>query len=230
MPETGPDDTGLNDSAGVDGAADGRGASDAPATKQAVYDAAVRLFARNGFAATGMRELSREAGVNLATVNYFYGSKKGLLKAILEDYFTGLQAVLRDGLEGEGAPEDKLRRLVAALARYFDTVSDKLIIAFTELPHDDPDITEFKAQRFRQLSGLVRENLGPAADSLPLAFLVPAIVGMTASRFLLLPVLRQALPEGAPGLEFEGYPERVSALFVDGIAGLLQADREKDHG
>lgn len=192
-----------------------------PASKQAVYDAAVRLFARNGFAATGMRELSREAGVNLATVNYFYGSKKGLLKAILEDYFIGLEAVLRTNLDGDGAPDAKMKRLVAALARYFDSVSDKLIIALTELPHDDPDITEFKAQKFRQLSGLFQGALGNAGERIPLAFLVPAIVGMTASRFLLLPVLRKALPPDAPALDFAGYPERVSNLFVDGFSGLL---------
>lgn len=192
----------------------------APATKQAVYEVAVRLFARNGFAATGMRELSREAGVNLATVNYFYGSKKGLLKAILEDYFSGLEAVLRGNLEGDGAPAEKLERLVAALARYFDAVSDKLIIALTELPHDDPDITEFKAERFRQLSGLFQHVLGGPASPVPVSFLVPAIVSMTASRFLLLPVLRKALPEGAPGLDFAGYPELIARLFVHGFSGL----------
>jgi AcrR family transcriptional regulator len=192
-----------------------------PATKQAVYDAAVRLFARNGFAATGMRELSREAGVNLATVNYFYGSKKGLLKAILEDYFAGLEAVLRANLDGVGAPDAKLKRLVAALARYFNSVSDKLIIALTELPHDDLDITEFKAQRFRRLSGLFQDNLAGPGEQIPVAFLVPAIVGLTASRFLLLPVLRQALPPGASALDFEGYPEMVAELFINGFNGLL---------
>lgn len=194
----------------------------APTTKQAVYETAIRLFARNGFAATGMRELSREAGVNLATVNYFYGSKKGLLKAILEDYFTGLEAVLRANLEGDGAPAEKLERLVAALARYFESVSDKLIIALTELPHDDPDITEFKAARFRQLSGLFQNVLGGPASPVPASFLVPAIVSMTASRFLLLPVLRKALPEGAPGLDFAGYPERIARLFVHGFSGLAE--------
>ena len=202
----------------------------APATKQAVYDAAIRLFARNGFAATGMRELSREAGVNLATVNYFYGSKKGLLKAILEDYFTGLEAVLRANLEGKGTPEEKLERLVAALARYFESASDKLIIAFTELPHDDPDITDFKATRFGQLSGLFQGVLGGSGASIPPSFLVPAIVGMTASRFLLLPVLRKALPAGAPGLDFEGYPERIARLFVHGFSGLAEGAEDGSNG
>ena len=100
-----------------------RAGNKTPATKQAVYDTAVRLFARNGFAATGMRELSREAGVNLATVNYFYGSKKGLLKAIIEDYFQDMLAVLTENLAGDDAPDVKLRRNIAAVARYFTSDS-----------------------------------------------------------------------------------------------------------
>lgn len=192
-----------------------------PATKQAVYDAAVRLFARNGFAATGMRELSREAGVNLATVNYFYGSKKELLKVIIEDYFQGVLAVLTENLAGDDAPDVKLRRNIAAVARYFAANTDKLIIALTELPHDDPDITEFKAERFMRISGLIQSSLGDVAAHVPISLIGPAMVGLAASRFLFLPVLQKALPPGAPALGGENYPEMVAELFINGFNGLL---------
>jgi len=192
-----------------------------PATKQAVYDAAVRLFARNGFAATGMRELSREAGVNLATVNYFYGSKKELLKVIIEDYFQGVFAVLTENLAGDDTPDVKLRRNIAAVARYFAANTDKLIIALTELPHDDPDITEFKAERFMRISGLIQGSLGGAAAHVPVSVIGPAMVGLAASRFLFLPVLQKALPPGAPALGGEGYPDMIAELFINGFNGLL---------
>lgn len=193
----------------------------APATKQAVYDTAVRLFARNGFAATGMRELSREAGVNLATVNYFYGSKKELLKVILEDYFNGVLAVATASLAGDGAPDAKMKRLVEALARYFDTASDKLIIALSELPHDDPDITEFKAGWFRKLREIVQGGLGDVVAGVPMPVVGPAMIGLAASRFLFLPVLKKVLPPDSPALRGEGYPEAIAELFINGFNGLL---------
>ena len=201
------------------------GSSDdtAPATKQAVYDTAVRLFARNGFAATGMRELSREAGVNLATVNYFYGSKKGLLKAIIEDYFQDMFAVMTENLAGGDPPDVKLRRNIAAVARYFATHTDKLIIALTELPHDDPDITEFKAERFRRIAGLLQSGLGDAAAHVPVPVIGPAMVGLAASRFLFLPVLQKALPPGSRGMAGEDYAETIAELFINGFNGLLAA-------
>ncbi len=37
--------------------------------KQRIMDAAIKLFARNGYGSTGMRELAKEADVNLAMIN-----------------------------------------------------------------------------------------------------------------------------------------------------------------
>jgi AcrR family transcriptional regulator len=51
-------------------------------TKSRILDAAERLFAEEGFAATSHRHITREAGVNLAAVNYHFGSKEELLKAV----------------------------------------------------------------------------------------------------------------------------------------------------
>ena len=53
-------------------------------TKERILDAAERLFADNGFPATSMRDITQEAGVNLAAVNYHFGSKEALLIAVLE--------------------------------------------------------------------------------------------------------------------------------------------------
>lgn len=194
-----------------------------PASKQVVYDTAVRLFARNGFAATGMRELSREAGVNLATVNYFYGSKKGLLKAILNDYFTGVIAVLTENFAGDDPPDVKLRRNVAAVARYFDANTDKLIIALTELSHDDPDIIEFKAQSFKRAMSIIFAGLGNATDRVPVPVIGPAMVALAASRYLFMPVMEKALPPGCRELGAENYPDIIAELFVNGFNGLMAA-------
>ena len=49
------------------------------ATKAAVFAAAERLFALRGFQNVSVRDITAEAGVNLASVNYHFGSKDALL-------------------------------------------------------------------------------------------------------------------------------------------------------
>jgi AcrR family transcriptional regulator len=49
------------------------------ATKAAVFAAAERLFALHGFQNVSVRDITAEAGVNLASVNYHFGSKDALL-------------------------------------------------------------------------------------------------------------------------------------------------------
>ncbi|MGY8691129.1 MAG: TetR/AcrR family transcriptional regulator [Verrucomicrobiales bacterium] len=50
--------------------------------KLAIFEAAQRLFAKEGFEKVSMRALTQEAGVNLAGVNYHFGSKQGLIDAV----------------------------------------------------------------------------------------------------------------------------------------------------
>jgi AcrR family transcriptional regulator len=52
-------------------------------TKTVILDAAERLFAEHGYAATSLRQLTTAAEVNLAAVNYHFGSKEELAKAVL---------------------------------------------------------------------------------------------------------------------------------------------------
>mgnify|MGYP003758411865 CR=1 FL=1 len=59
-------------------------------TKNDILDAAECLFSQNGFSHTSMREITAQAGVNLASVNYHYGSKKNLIQAVFKRYFDQL--------------------------------------------------------------------------------------------------------------------------------------------
>ena len=52
-------------------------------TKDRILDAAERLFAERGFNATSLREITAEAGVNLAAVNYHFQSKEALILAVV---------------------------------------------------------------------------------------------------------------------------------------------------
>ena len=52
-------------------------------TKTRILDAAERLFVEHGFEATSLRSLTSAASVNLAAVNYHFGSKEELFQAVL---------------------------------------------------------------------------------------------------------------------------------------------------
>jgi len=51
-------------------------------TKEKILDAAEKLFVDNGFSATSLRAIIKEAGVNTASVHYHFGSKEALVEAV----------------------------------------------------------------------------------------------------------------------------------------------------
>ena len=51
-------------------------------TAKAILNAAEELFSEKGFAETSLRNITTKAGVNLAAVNYHFGSKKELIQAV----------------------------------------------------------------------------------------------------------------------------------------------------
>lgn len=59
-------------------------------TAERILDAAERLFAEHGFDGTSMRMITGQAGVNLAAVNYHFGSKEALFEAIFHRRLTAL--------------------------------------------------------------------------------------------------------------------------------------------
>jgi len=56
-------------------------------TKDKILDAAEILFAEHGFSETSLRIITSVADVNLAAVNYHFGSKKVLIQAVIDRYF-----------------------------------------------------------------------------------------------------------------------------------------------
>src|SRR2546426_7908687 len=51
-------------------------------TRTRILDAAEELFMQHGFEGASMRMLTAKAGVNLAAVNYHFGSKHALIEAV----------------------------------------------------------------------------------------------------------------------------------------------------
>jgi len=191
-------------------------------SRQRILDAAVTLFARHGYAGTGLRELATTADVNLAMVNYFFGSKKGLLKEILDDFFAGYLEIAREHLETEGDSNEKLDRFIRAAVHYFAERRDLLVVVITELPHDDPEVIEHKASWGRQMMGIFkREICQPLSRGRerPLSPLLvgPLLTSALASRFLFAPVSENLGSRTESSVEV--YADEMSRLLRCGLLG-----------
>ncbi len=54
-------------------------------SKQKILNSATKLFAHKGFDAVSVREICKDAEVNLCMISYYFGGKKELYNAIIED-------------------------------------------------------------------------------------------------------------------------------------------------
>lgn len=68
-------------------------------TKQRILDAAEFLFAGNGYRGTSLRAITGQADVNLAAVNYHFGSKEALLEEVIKRRLLPLNEVRRQRIE-----------------------------------------------------------------------------------------------------------------------------------
>jgi AcrR family transcriptional regulator len=194
-------------------------------SRQRIIDAAVRLFAQHGFAATGLRELAAAADVNLAMINYFFGSKKGLLKEILDDFFAGYVEVAQQQLLCEGETAHKVETFIKAAVHYFAQRRDYVVVVISELPHDDPEVLEHKASWGRQMVAILGQEicqplLADRGQTLSPMLIGPMLTSMMASRFLFAPISEKVMTDehtAAPSID--EYAEQLSRIFLSGVLG-----------
>ncbi|MGA0588452.1 TetR/AcrR family transcriptional regulator [Dyella sp. KRB-257] len=87
-------------------------------TKERILAAAEALFARRGFDGASLRQLTASAGVNLAAVNYHFGSKEKLIEQVLKRRLDALnQHRLAELGKVVGQPGTTLEDVLAAYIR-----------------------------------------------------------------------------------------------------------------
>jgi len=88
--------------------------------KDHILDVAERVFSDFGFDGASTRMISGEAGVNMAMLNYYFGSKEGLFLAIFERKISSFQMLLQNiGADGSMTSWDKL---ALCIDKYVDRI------------------------------------------------------------------------------------------------------------
>ena len=90
--------------------------------KDHILDVAERVFSDMGFDGASTRMISGEAGVNMAMLNYYFGSKEGLFLAVFERKISSFQTLLQNiGNDASMTSWDKL-------AKCIDNYVDRIIV------------------------------------------------------------------------------------------------------
>ena len=205
------------------GRAPGRPGADSPDLRERVLDAAIACYTRQGIAATSLRSIAAEAGVNPALLHYYFGDKEQLREAVIAERVLPAFSTLREPVMAAG--ED-----VAGLVAGFVQGVGRLVAEHPWLPalwvrevlceggalrdvlfeRIGPQLPQLMAARFAQAQqrGELNEDLDPR-------LLMVSLVGLTLFPAAGAPIWRRLLQ--AEDLDFEALRRHTLALLDRGL-------------
>jgi AcrR family transcriptional regulator len=174
-------------------------------TKKRIIETAGNIFAELGFQDTTVREICKQAGVNIAAINYHFGDKKGLYLAVLK---YGKDAAFQrhplDIMPNESSsPEDRLKDFVS---RFIGRVKEchegefpwvrKLIAHELLRPTEGLDMVAEEGIKpiFRVLSAIVRGILGRDAAEDTINLCCASVVSQSLFFFYAQPMIKRLFP------------------------------------
>lgn len=195
----------------------GTGAED---TRQAILQAASRVFADKGYARATTRALAEAAEVNEVTLFRHFGSKEGLFAAVLAE-FGGLaiSADMQSRLSGDYRQD--LLVMGQMLMRVFAERGDAMRLMLCEATHF-PELREMMVENPRQLRMMLAAFFQRQIDQgrvrpLHPEALAQAYLGMFFSHSIATGLLQDSI---APELTSEELVEQFVDVFVAGTARL----------
>lgn len=155
--------------------------------KQRIFDAAVVLFAHRGFAAVRTREIAEEAGVNIAMINYYYGGKAGVLRAIIDESYDKFYSAITDVANKNVSQEERIRCLVRNLIVFFRANRELAMVGFNTLPIDIPEMLDLKMTWITEYRARLNNfftQLGlDISDTLKMSFIRGILCAILSSHF-----------------------------------------------
>lgn len=207
-----------------------------PTTRDKIFCAGVRLFARDGFEGATVRDICKEAGTaNATAVNYYFGGKAKLYKAILDMVFAENLRRRREATKTQPSetlsPEEKLRRFLTIMvdvgfnenefAKDITTIVLREMMSPTE--YLDELVDRFTRPDNDELAGIIREILGEEAPDFLVRDSLASVGGQIFYYLAFWPVFSRVYPEH-PGVgNYKG--PLVDHIMRFSMAGL-KATRE----
>lgn len=149
-----------------------------------ILKVAEALFAEKGFDGTSIRDISKEANINVAMVSYYFGSKEKLLEALILYKTSGLKEQLFHLIEENLEPVEKVNKLIELYINriscnkgiyrilHFELESKKRILELESF-------TEIKKSNLKSLELIIKEGQkkGVFRKDVAIALITPTILG-----------------------------------------------------
>jgi len=170
-------------------------------TRELILSAAGRIFAENGFHATTVREITREAGVNLAAVNYHFRDKHELYVSVLKRAYEAAANTAEADLPGP--PRQRLRIFIRMFLGYLlDPKRPEWqgILIAREMARPTPALDRLVAESIepvkRRIGGIVRELLGPGVPETQVSLSCLSIIGQCLHYVHCREMISRLFPDG----------------------------------
>jgi AcrR family transcriptional regulator len=103
--------------------------------REEILDAAVQLFATNGFANTEMQQLADTAGVGKGTLYRYFPSKDTLFLAAADRLMVRMRHAIDAAIEGVDDPFQRIRRAIRAFLEFFNERPERVELLIQERAH-----------------------------------------------------------------------------------------------
>ncbi|HEX6699226.1 MAG TPA: TetR/AcrR family transcriptional regulator [Gaiellaceae bacterium] len=185
--------------------------------RRLILDAAVRVFAREGYHDARVGDISKEAGVAYGLVYHYFTSKEAVLEAVFRETW-GLMLTAIRGVEERGGPApDQLRRVCAIVLRSWRDDPDLVRVLVREVarsPQIQREIDEIE-QAFAALERIVERGQEEGTFTRDLSARMVALMLYGALEEILTGWVMSQLPDDDDAV---AEAERtIVALFAQGL-------------
>lgn len=158
-------------------------------TEQKIMEAAIRVFTQKGFAAAKTRDIAEEAGINLALLNYYFGSKDNLFKLVVIEKFQDLFGLLSPILSDEKISlEEKISLLVDKYSELLLENEDLPIFVLNELKNNESIFDNILQQAKNLAQPVIEHQLREKGYTISTADFVVNIVSLAIFPFVAKPL------------------------------------------
>lgn len=188
-------------------------------TEQKIIMAARQVFTKKGYAATRTRDIAKEAGINLALLNYYFKSKENLFKIIIIEKFMELFGKLSPIISDENISlEAKIENIVSYYTNLLTENPDLPIFVLNELKNNEHVFDE-SLQKARELSQpIVEKQIREKGIKSSVSTVIVNILALTIFPFLVKPML---IYSGlVPKEDFQEFIKQRQEMIPDWITKL----------